>query len=173
MEHQHTCEAMVGHLLHIDLKFASSVAKGLGMPSMPKANKIVIQAQNLPVSAALQLIAKMKDTLEGRCIGIIVADGSDASLNANLKAATLAEGASIKLVAPKVGKVKLSDGSATSIDGQLAGTSSALFDVVAIILSKESTTILCKEAAAVDFVCDAFGHLKAIAVDDGGQYLLD
>jgi catalase len=28
------------------------------------------------------------------------------------------------------------------------------------------------EAAAVDFVRDAYGHLKAIAVDEGGQILL-
>ena len=28
------------------------------------------------------------------------------------------------------------------------------------------------EAAAIDFVRDAFGHLKAIAIDEGGQALL-
>ena len=32
--------------------------------------------------------------------------------------------------------------------------------------------MLAKESAAIDFVRDAFGHLKAIAVDDGGQALL-
>ena len=173
VEHPHICEAMVGHLLNIDETLATRVAKSLGMPSMPKAPETAVPVQNLPVSAALQLIAKMKDTLEGRCIGILVADGSDASLIAHLKAATLQQGASIKLVAPKVGKVKLSDGSAVSVDGQLAGTPSVMFDAVAIILSKESATKLCKEASAVDFVRDAFGHLKAIAADDGGQYLLD
>lgn len=31
---------------------------------------------------------------------------------------------------------------------------------------------LSKESAAVDFVRDAFGHLKAIAADEGGQGLL-
>ena len=29
-----------------------------------------------------------------------------------------------------------------------------------------------QESAAIDFVRDAFGHLKAIAVDQGGQALL-
>jgi catalase len=57
-------------------------------------------------------------------------------------------------------------------DGQLAGTSSVLFDAVAVILSASEATGLCKEGAAVDFVRDAFGHLKAIAVDEGGQALL-
>jgi catalase len=32
--------------------------------------------------------------------------------------------------------------------------------------------VLSKEAAAVDFVREAFGHLKAIGVDRGGQLLL-
>jgi catalase len=32
--------------------------------------------------------------------------------------------------------------------------------------------MLAKESAAIDFIRDAFGHLKAIAVDDGGRALL-
>jgi catalase len=31
---------------------------------------------------------------------------------------------------------------------------------------------LAKEGAAIDFVRDAFGHLKAVAIDAGGQALL-
>jgi catalase len=47
-----------------------------------------------------------------------------------------------------------------------------LFDAVAIILSDEGAKALSMEGAAIDFVRDAFGHLKAIAVDKGGQMLL-
>jgi len=43
---------------------------------------------------------------------------------------------------------------------------------VAVILSDEGAKALSKEGAAIDFVRDAFGHLKAIAVDKGGQALL-
>ena len=57
-------------------------------------------------------------------------------------------------------------------DGQLAGTPSVLFDAVAVILSDAGAKALSKEGAAIDFVRDAFGHLKAIAVDQGGQALL-
>ena len=84
----------------------------------------------------------------------------------------VAAGARVKLVAPKVGKVKLSDGSTTAVDGQLAGTPSVMFDAIAIILSKEGAALLTKEASAVDFVRDAFGHLKAIAADAGAKALL-
>ena len=47
-----------------------------------------------------------------------------------------------------------------------------LFDAVAVILSDKSAKALSKEGAAIDFVRDAFGHLKAIAADQGGQTLL-
>jgi catalase len=47
-----------------------------------------------------------------------------------------------------------------------------LFDVVAVILSDAGAKALAKDGAAIDFVRDAFGHLKAVAVDIGGQTLL-
>jgi catalase len=47
-----------------------------------------------------------------------------------------------------------------------------LFDAVAVILSDEAAKALSRESAAIDFVRDAFCHLKAIAADKGGQALL-
>jgi catalase len=41
-----------------------------------------------------------------------------------------------------------------------------------VVLSEAGGGLLSREAAAVDFVRDAFGHLKAIAADQGGQKLL-
>ncbi len=173
VEHVHVREAMVGHLRHIEETLAERVANGLAIAPLPPAPPAATPVIDLPVSPALQIIGKAKDTLAGRAIGILIADGSDAALIATLKQAVVAAGASVKLVAPKVGKVKLSDGSALSADGQLAGTPSIMFDAVAIILSKEGAAMLIKEAAAVDFVRDAFGHLKAIAADAGGKTLMD
>jgi len=48
----------------------------------------------------------------------------------------------------------------------------AATDAGAVILSKEGAKTLSMESAAVDFVRDAFGHLKAIAADIGGRALL-
>ena len=64
------------------------------------------------------------------------------------------------------------DGSLLKADGQLAGTPSVLFDAVAVILSGEGAKALAMESAAIDFVRDAFGHLKAIGADKGGRALL-
>lgn len=81
-------------------------------------------------------------TLEGRAIGVLFADGSDtARIDAVKKVVTVA-GAKVKLVAAKIGDVKLADSSLLKIDGQLAGTPSILFDAVAIILSEEAAALL-------------------------------
>jgi catalase len=126
----------------------------------------------MKLSPALQIIGKMKDTLEGRAVGILIADGSDGAVIKKIKKAATDAGAAVKIIAPKVGGAKLADGSMLAVDGQLAGTPSALFDAVAVLLSNEGATALAKESAAIDFVRDAFGHLKAIAADHGGQALL-
>ena len=76
------------------------------------------------------------------------------------------------IVAPKLGGAKLSDGKRMPADGQLAGTPSTVFDAVALVLSAEGGKQLSREAAAVDWARDAFGHLKAIAADAGAQAVL-
>ena len=172
VETAHVREAMVGHLRHIDPDLARRVADGLGLDALPPAPPAQVPPQDLPPSPALRIIDRMKDTLQGRCVGILVHDGSDAAAVAALRKAAEKAGATVKIVAPKLGGALLSDGRRLAADGQLAGTPSVVFDAVALVLSKEAGTMLAKEAAAVDWVRDAFGHLKAIAADAGAQAVL-
>ena len=167
VEHPHIRQAMVGHLRHIDESLAKRVAHGLGLTAIPKAPAAASSVKEMKPSPALQVIGKMKDTLEGRAVAILIADGSDGAAIHVVKRAVTDAGASVKVVAPKVG-----DGSMLVSDGQLAGTPSVMFDAVALILSAAGAEALSKESAAIDFVRDAFGHLKAIGVDSGGQRLL-
>jgi catalase len=172
VETPHVREAIVGHLRHIDEDLAKRVADGLGMDALPPAPPAAVKPIDMKPSPALQIIGKMKDTLEGRCVGILIDDGSDAAALKALRKAIEDAGAKVKIIAPKVGGAKLSDGRKQPADGQLAGTPSMLFDAVALVLSDDAGRKLSKEAAAVDFVRDAFGHLKAIAADAGSQAVL-
>ncbi|MGI8896519.1 MAG: catalase [Casimicrobiaceae bacterium] len=172
VQHLHIREAMVGHLRHIDQDLAQRVGTGLALERMPDAPVAAAPVQELDPSPALQIIGKMKGTLEGRAIGILVADGSDGAAIKKIRKAATAAGATVKIVAPKVGGAKLADGSMLAADGQLAGTPSVVFDAVAVILSDQGAKALMMEGAAIDFVRDAFGHLKAIAADNGAQALL-
>lgn len=172
VEHVHVREAIVGHLRHIEEDLAKRVVVGLALDKIPDAPVAAVTVQEMAPSPALQIIGKMNDTLMGRAIGILIADGSDGAVIDKIKKAATDAGAAVKIITPKVGGAKLADGSKLVADGQLAGTPSVLFDAVAVILSDEGAKALSMESSAIDFVRDAFGHLKAIAVDKGGQALL-
>jgi len=76
------------------------------------------------------------------------------------------------LIAPKVGGIRVKGGTLKA-DGQLAGTPSVVLDAVALVLTPEAATLLCKDSAAVDFVANAFVHLKAIGHNPGARALLN
>jgi catalase len=156
-------ERVVGQLIHVEPSLAERVAKGLGLPAMPKpAPTTVPPRDDLPPSPPLSIIGKMPETLEGRVVGCLVTDGVDASLVADLQAAVEAAGATFKIVAPKVGGAKTKQGEILAADGQLAGTPSIMFDAVVIAVSAAGAKMLLGESAARDFVGDAFAHLKVI-----------
>ncbi|QEZ44486.1 catalase [Cupriavidus oxalaticus] len=172
VEHVHVRERMVGHLRNVDEELGRRVADGLALDQLPDPLPSAMPVQDLPPSPALQIIGRMKDTLQGREVGILVADGSDGATVEAIRQAVIAAGATVKIVAPKVGGAVLADGSKLAADGQLAGTPSVMFDAVAVVLSADGAAQLAQESAALDFVCFAYAHLKAIAADDGGNALL-
>jgi catalase len=163
---------MVANLCNVDEDLAKRVADGLGIP-LPAKAKAAKPPIDMPPSDALSIHKNMKVTLEGRAVGILIADGTDAGeLSAVIAAVKKAKGKPV-IVAPKVGGAKLSDGSVRKVDSQLAGSPSQIFDAVAIVLSEAGCTALFQEGAAVEFVMNAFGHLKAIGASDAAKPLLD
>ncbi|CDK98896.1 hydroperoxidase HPII(III) (catalase) [Magnetospirillum gryphiswaldense MSR-1 v2] len=173
VEHPHVREAMIGHLRHVDERLAHRVADGLGLEHMPDAPCTAAPVQDMALSPALRLIGKMHDTLDGRSIAILITDGSDLDTIKAIKTAATDAGATVKIIAPKLGGARLADGSLRKADGQLAGSPSVLFDAVAVILSEDGAKTLSSDSTAIDFVRDAFAHLKAIAADAGGRMLLN
>jgi catalase len=168
----HVRAAVVGHLRHVDSDLAERVCAGLGLRGLPLAPPAAAPVQDLPLSPALGIIDRMKPTLQGRCVGILVADGSDGDGIAALRQAVEAAGAAVKIVSPRVGGANLSDGTLLPADGQLAGTPSVIFDAVASILAPGMGEQLAHEAAAIDWFRDAYADLKAIAACPGSQVLL-
>ena len=169
----HVRSAVVSQLRVIDEELGQRVAKGLGLSPVPDAVQPAVPVQDLPVSPATRIIDRMKPTLEGRCVAILVDEGSNAESVAAMRKALEAAKASVKLIAPRLGGIRLSDGKEAAIDGQLAGSPSAQFDAVASIIPLESGKKLAKHAAAQNWFRDAFGHLKAIAACKGTHAILD
>ena len=90
-----------------------------------------------------------------------------------MKAAIGKAGAKVAVVAPKVGSVKLSDNSIIKADAQLQGAPSHIFDAVAVLVSREGAQALAKEASSIQWVMDAFSHLKAIGHSAEAKLLLE
>jgi catalase len=170
---EHVRTRMLSNLVNVDADLAKRVADGLGTDA-PKASRAAAPVQDMEPSPALRIIdgPLNLDTVEGRAIGILVADGSDAGVVTSLKKAIVGAKAKPILIAPKV-NVTLSDGKKIPADAQLAGFPSVFVDAAAIVLSEEGCDLLAKEAAAVQFVMDAFGHCKAIGATPMAKPLLD
>jgi catalase len=155
-------EAVLSRLVNIDRTLALRVATGLGLKSEIVPADAPIPAKPMDPSPMLSIIAKAKPTLQGRKIGCLVSDGCDGDVVARLKAAALAAGAKFEVVAPTVYGVTTAAGDLLAADHKVEGAPSVLFDAVAIVPSAEGGAKLGLQAEAVNFLRDAYGHLKVI-----------
>jgi catalase len=171
-EYGHIQQRMIANLRNVDEDLAARVAAAMNV-DLPEASPAAAPVIDMPPSPALRIVGNMKETLEGRVVGILIADGSDAAEIEAVRKAVEAAGAHPFVVAPKVGGATLANGKKLKASGQLAGTPSVLFDAVALVLSSGAAAELSRDSSAVQFVMDAFGHLKAIGCSDGAQPLID
>ena len=160
---EHVRLRVVARLRNIDDELARRVADGLAM-DLPDAAPAARERVEMDESPALSIQKNAKNKLEGRKIAVLFGDGSTQAELDKLEGAIEKAGGTAFFVAPKVG---------LGADGQLAGSPSVLFDAVALVLTKEDADALAKDGAAVQFVMDAFGHLKAIGAGKGAKALLD
>jgi catalase len=155
---------MVANLANVDAALAQRIAKGLRLDGTITASPTAVSAAGKRVrpSPALSIIAKMLGTIEGRVVGCLATDGTEGALLDGLRKALMAEGATMKLVVPTIGGIKTREGKTLPGDFQLDGGPSVLFDTVIVAPSTQGTDALRKRAAAIDFLRDAYGHLKVI-----------
>ncbi|MDQ2891553.1 MAG: catalase [Pseudomonadota bacterium] len=169
---EHIRTAMMANLRNVDESLAKRVADGLAM-KLPAASKPAAPVIDMDISPALRIVGNMGEMLDGRTVGILIGDGTDAAAVDTLKAAIEKAGGHPMIIAPKVGGATDAKGSTIKADGQLAGTPSVMVDAIALVLTEEAATAMTKDSAAVQFVMDAFGHCKAIGATDGAKPLLD
>ncbi|WP_106850460.1 catalase [Blastococcus sp. Marseille-P5729] len=165
-------ERMLANLRNVG-DVGEKVAEKLGMDLPEKAAAKVPTRTDLPQSDALSILKSAKDTIQGRKVGALINDGTDAALLTSLTDAVEKAGAMVELVGPKVGGVKLSTGDKQPLDQLVDGGPSVLYDAVALVLSEDGAADLVKNPAAKDFVNDAFNHYKVIAATDGARPLID
>ncbi len=168
-------ERMVSTLTQVNPILAQRVAEGLNMavPAPPIGHDEVPYTNKPNMDAALSM-ADVPDTgIAGRKVAILVSDHVDSALVNAVRKALEAQGAVIKLLAPKLGTVKSNEGETLQIDHSLPTVSSVLFDAVFVPGDEASAATLCQDANAILFVKEAYKHGKAIAASDGGVSLLE
>ncbi len=155
--------AVLSRLVHIDEAMAARVARGLGVTGQIAPAKVSVQAHDMATSPMLSILRKAAPSLRSRKIGCLVNNGADAEIVAALSSAATKAGAKVEFVASTIAEVILSDGGALSVKHRIDGGPSILFDAVTLILSTDGAAAMAREAAAVNWLRDAYAHLKVIA----------
>src|SRR5262245_2713805 len=163
---------MLGHLEHIEPELHHRVAAAMGMQGMADEIRVAVAPRDLPPSPSLSMLAKAAATLRGRKVGILVGDGFDRELVAELSAAIENEHAMVELVARRIAGARAVDGTLVPADHTIAGGPSVLFDAVAVVPGTATADLLA-DPAAISWVSDAFVHCKVIAATPAARPLLD
>ena len=162
----------MSQLRNIDEDLARRVAEGLGM-DLPDAAPVAKAPVDAAPSDPLSILKNADRSAKGRKLGVLVTDGADAAVVEALASAARSQGASVMIVSPKVGGPKLADGKQMAADAQLDGAPSVIFDAVAVVASAEGAAELVRHKPAIDWLSDAFAHLKAIGYSAEAQPVLD
>src|SRR6185295_17169732 len=134
---------------NIDAALANQVGDALGLKKMPKAADAAMPTrQDLEPSPELSIVGNGPQRFEGRKLGILVTDGTDAGVLKGLKAALDKAGASFEIIAPKVGGAEASDGSWITADQMIKGAPSVLYDAIALLPAQAAADGLVQEATA-------------------------
>ncbi len=163
---------MVSHLLNIDEDLAATVANGLGMDKPDPAVAAKPTNKDLAPSDALSIVKNGPQSFVGRKLGLLVTDGADAGLVEALTEAIEDEKGMVEIIAPKIAGATLSDGVLLPAQQKVDGGPSVLYDAVAIVASQAGAQQLAMDAAAKDFLTDAFAHCKFIGLSPELQPLL-
>ncbi len=181
-------ERMVGLLTQVDRTLAAKVAEGLGIP-VPKTPEMPMNysipadgdpkkfqptkvKSSIDRSEALSMANTIKNTIKSRQIAFLIADGVDAASIDSMRNSLEAAGARVKLIAPRLGKVKSSKGD-VAVDMSFLTATSVVFDAVFIPGGKGSVEKLSAEADPIHFVNEAYRHCKAIATAEDAAAFLD
>ncbi len=164
---------MVANLRNVDEDLAKRVADGLGIP-LPQKSPAARAPIDMEPSPALSIHKNMKETLEGRKVGILIADGSDAAALGSAAQGDRGRGCR-KLRRRAEGRrretVRRQD-DARRTDSCWARPRNSSTPSPSCCPTRVPPA-LAKEGAAVQWVMDAFGHLKAIGSNPAAKPLLD
>jgi catalase len=181
-------ERMVGILYQIDNGLATEVAHNIGVhvdrhpaqfnfsvPADGDAAQHDSVKTESPVdrSEALSMANTIKESIATRKIAFLCADGVDASSLDAMKKTLAGAGATVHVIAPKLGTIAAEDGTEITIDKSLRNAASVFYDAVFVPGGSNSVATIACEPDAIHFLNEAFRHCKAIAADEAAGQVID
>jgi catalase len=180
---------MVTILTQIDNSLAQRVADGLGISPIPEPDPYLNRnipadgdpqnyqnkpvTQRITISKALSMSETARDSVKGRMIAVLAAEGVVEDSVMKIKEAFKAQGASIHVVSSHLGDLKAENGNAIKVDKTFLTTGSVLYDALLIPDGEKSIQILMEDSDAKKFINETFKHCKAIAIHGKGIDLLN
>jgi catalase len=181
-------ERVLGLLSQVDKTLASNVSDSLGI----QVPKVPLQPMNLSVpadgdirkfqpikakatlqsSSALSMDNTIKNSIQTRCIAILLDNGLNGASLSKMKDALEAAGAVTKVVAPKLGFAKDEGGGEVKVDQTFLTTASVLFDAIYVPAGTKSMEGLRNNSNALQFILETYMHCKPIGADGEGVELV-
>ncbi len=169
-------ERMVSSLVNVSAELAAQVCAGLGMavpPAMPRALANPATPE-LTQSAALSLTALPGEGgIRTRRVAILVADGMDGTSLMATRKALVAAGATVHLIAARLGPVQLLGGGTFEASGTLENSPSVLFDGVVLPDGADAVEALGQHFEVMDFIAQQYRHGKTILAIGASKALLE
>ncbi len=163
-------------------KTASGADDKTGMPdgtadsasettALAKAISPTSASGGLQQTSGLSMEERPSNTIKGRKVAILAADGVAADQVAALKKALMAAGALGEVVAPHLGVLQGSGGTVEAVK-TFANSGSIMFDAVFVPGGEQSVAILLGLGDAREFISEAYKHAKTIAAVGEGVKLV-
>ena len=167
---------MLSSLVNVSSELAAAVAAGLGMGVPPAMPRVLAQPAKPEVtrSAALSLTALPGDGgIRSRSVAILVADGVAGRSVAAARVALQAAGATVHLIAPRLGPLQATDGEAVETTGTLENSAPVLFDGVLLCDGAAAVKLLGRDVLVMDFISNQYRHGKTLLAIGVSKALLD
>jgi catalase len=158
-------ERMVSSLVNVSPELAATIAAGLGIAVPQAMPKVLAQPAKPEVatSAALSLTALPGDGgIRTRSIAILVVDGVEGKSIAAVQGALEAAGATVHLIAPRLGRVAPTGGEPFEATGTLENSAPVLFDGLVLPDGVGGVKTLGACLEVMDFISNQYRHGKSI-----------
>ena len=169
-------ERMLSSLVNVSPELAATIAAGLGMAVPPAMPRVLAKTATpeVTLSAALSLTGLPGDGgIRTRSVAILVADGVDGDSIAAASGALRAAGATVHLIAPRLGTVTPTHGDPFEATGTLENPAPVLFDGLVLPDGAAGVKALGRHVEVMDFIANQYRHGKTILALGGSKALLD